>query len=286
MKRTSCVLLTLICIFVLGSCNISDAFVSLEQTDTNISITADSTTPEIDDHTKIPVEITFEETTPEETALEETTLKETTPEETTPEETTSKVDEVNPPEKPSAPLTVDAIIKKLEMFESVFQEDSRGWYIYDDIMGSTVTEVLAKQKLLIAAGCNEEDILIAGKATQNLRVLLEEYNDLRTEEYRSDWDKYTALYQYYVDNYNALTKNFCDLYQALIRLYENPTVSNYIGLRGKAEHYRQLVGHLYVISTAFDRTIDRDEDAWRIDGKRLRDVIENVHYFPDGDWYP
>ena len=55
---------------------------------------------------------------------------------------------------------------------------------------------------------------------------------------------------------------------------------------GKSEHYRQLVGHLYVISTALDTNTDRDEDAWQIDGKGLCDVIEDVHYFPDGNWAP
>ena len=153
-------------------------------------------------------------------------------------------------------------------------------------MGSAVTEVLSKQDLLIASGCNADDIHLAGQATENLRVLLKEYNDLRTTKGQSDYDKYVALYQYYTDNYDALTKNFCDLYKTLKGLYGNTVVSNYLSLKEKSEHYRQLVGHLFVVSTALDQENDRDEDAWRMDRKTLREVIEDVHYFPDGDWYP
>ena len=203
-----------------------------------------------------------------------------------PETTTPELDNIDPTEDPNDQPTIDFITKKLEMFESVFKPDSHKWCIYDDVMGSSVTEVLAKQDLLIMAGCNEADILLAGQATVNLRILLEDYNDLRTKEYSTDYDKYTALYQYYVDHYDDLTQNFCDLYKTLKRLYENETVSLYISLRGKAEHYRQLVGQLYVVSTALDPTTNRDEETWQIDEKNLRDVIEDIHYFPDGNWAP
>ncbi len=179
-----------------------------------------------------------------------------------------------------------AAVDKMAMFESIFQKESHGWWMYGDIMGNAVTEVLSKQDLLIAAGGNGDDIRLAGVATENLRVLLKGYADLRDAKWKSDHEKYKALYTYYTQNYDALKKNFCDLYKTLKGLYENTVVCNYIGLKGKTQHYRQLVGHLFVISTALDQSAERNEDAWRIDKLKLRDVIEDVHYFPDGDWDP
>lgn len=179
-----------------------------------------------------------------------------------------------------------AAVDKLAMFESVFVREPRGWCMYADIMGGTVTEVLSKQDLLIAGGCNADDIHLAGNATENLRVLLKGYNDLREANWASEYEKNKALYNYYIANYDALTLNFRNLYIPLKGLYENSAVSNYIGIKGKTEHYRQLVGHLFVVSTAFDTEATRNESSWRIDRKKLMDVIDSVHYFPDGDWNP
>ena len=275
MKKRVCVLLITTCIFVFVSCKTNAPSDAFEQTEANSIQIEDSIVPDVENDT------TLEEIIPE-----ETTPEETTPEEITPEVTTSQNDDTTPPEKPNIQLPVEDIIKKLEMFESIFQEDSREWQMYKDITGSAVTSVLNQRYILIKSGCDEADVLLAGQATENLRVLLEEYNDLREDEYESDDDKYIALYQHYVENYRDYTQNFCDLYKTLKRLYENQKVSQYIKLMGKSDHYRQLVGHLYVISTALDTNTDRDEDAWQIDGKGLCAVIEDVHYFPDGNWAP
>lgn len=179
-------------------------------------------------------------------------------------------------------------VDTLAMFEAIFVKEERGWCMYNDIMGSAVTQVLARKDELIVAGGNADDINLAGEATENLRVLLGGYRKLRNAKYKSDHDKYKALYEYYQTNYDALTKNFCDLYKTLKGLYGNSAVSGYIALQEKTEHYRQLVGHLFVISTALDRNSERDESGWRIDRKKLLDVIKEVHYFPDSNtqWYP
>ena len=179
-----------------------------------------------------------------------------------------------------------AAVDKLAMFEAIFKKESRGWSMYTDIMGNAVTEVLSKQDLLATSGCNPDDIYLAGSATENLRVLLKGYADLRNKKWASNHEKYKALYTYYTQNYDALRQNFCDLYKTLKGLYENTAVSNYIGLKNKTAHYQQLVGHLFIISTALDQSSERNESIWRIDNKKLRDVIEDVHYFPDGDWHP
>ena len=179
-------------------------------------------------------------------------------------------------------------VDSLAMFESVFVRESRGWCMYSDIMGSTVTQVLARQDELIAAGCNASDITLAGQATENLRVLLEGYNNLREAKGVSDHEKYKNMYAYYQANYDALKTNFCNLYKTLKGLYDNSAVSGYIALQERTDHYRQLVGHLFVVSTAFDTSTARNVDAWRIARKTLFDVIDkDVHYFEDGNqWYP
>ena len=134
---------------------------------------------------------------------------------------------------------------------------------------------------------NADDVHLAGQATENLRVLLKGYNDLRNKaEWSSDHEKYKALYTYYTENYDALEQNFVDLYKTLKGLYENSVVSSYLGVQGKAEHYRQLVGHLFVVATSLDASSQRNESSWQMDRKKLLDVIEEVHYFEDGDWDP
>ena len=178
-----------------------------------------------------------------------------------------------------------AAVDKLAMFESIYKAESRGWSMYADIMGSAVTEVLSRQNELVAGGCNEADINLAGQATRNLRVLLKGYNDLRNAKYSSEYEKYKALYQYYTTHYDALKQNFCDLYKTLRGLYTNTVVSQYIALKEKSIHYRQLVGHLFVISRALDQNSYLN-DEWEIDGRPLNGVIESIHYFPDGDWDP
>ena len=285
MKRILCIFLTVVCVFTLGSCEMLANFKSFEQTDTDTSTTADATTPEADDNvTTVEPEVTTpapEVTTP---APEVTTPA---PEVTTPapEVTTPAPDDNDSLEKPEDGV-LDVMVNKLALLESLFQKDSRGWCMYNDIMGSAVTEVLSKQEHLIAGGCNANDIYLAGTATENLRVLLKGYSDLRTAKYQSDYEKYKALYEYYTTHYDALEQNFCDLYKTLKGLYGNTVVSNYIAIKGKSEHYRQIVGHLFVISTALDQTVERDEDSWRMDRKTLHEVIEDIHYLPDGDWYP
>ena len=179
-----------------------------------------------------------------------------------------------------------AAVDKLAMFDSVYLKEPRGWCMYNDIMGGTVTQVLASQDLLVAGGCNANDIHLAGQSTENLRVLLTGYNDLRTAKWASEHEKNKALYNYYVQNYEALKLNLRNLYSTLKGLYENTAVSNMLGIKGIKEHYHQLVGHLFVVSTALDENANRDENTWRIGRLTLREVIDDIHYFKDGDWDP
>lgn len=179
-----------------------------------------------------------------------------------------------------------AAVDKLAMFDSVYLKEPRGWCMYNDIMGGTVTQVLASQDLLIAGGCNPNDIHLAGQSTENLRVLLTGYNDLRVASWASEHEKNKALYNYYAQNYEALKLNLRNLYSTLKGLYENTAVSNMLGIKGIKEHYHQLVGHLFVVSTALDENANRDENTWRIGRLTLREVIDDIHYFKDGDWDP
>ena len=58
----------------------------------------------------------------------------------------------------------------------------------------SVTKVLSMQDVLIGKGGDKEGVNSAGVATENLRVLLKGYNDLRTQKWSSNHAKYQALY--------------------------------------------------------------------------------------------
>ncbi len=179
-----------------------------------------------------------------------------------------------------------AAVGKMAMFESIFQKDSRGWSMYADITGQTVSQVLDNQLLLMVPTVDANDIRAAGAATQDLRVLLQGYAELRNANGKSEYAKNKALYEYYSANYDALKTNFSTLYHALKDLYdESQIVRKQINSRGKTEHYLQMVGHLYVITYSLESNTPRD-DRWRMSNKKLTEVIEPVHYFEDGDWDP
>lgn len=124
MKRFLCVILTLVCVFALCSCDIlnQDSSTEPEANSTTTTSKADGettpenktedTVPDVTTHEKAPDETTLQEepvqttpaqttpedsypcdTTPEQTTPEDTTPEETTPKETTPEETTPDVTE-------------------------------------------------------------------------------------------------------------------------------------------------------------------------------------------------
>ena len=183
---------------------------------------------------------------------------------------------------------LDAVRNKVRLLESVFIRDGRGWQLYGDIMGGTVTEVLNQQDLLISSGGNAQDIHLAGDATQALRVLLKEYNGLRGKSYADEHARLAALYGFYSKNYEALKKNFSDLCSALHSLCTNDLVISYAYHQGKWDHFMQLIGQLYVVSSCLDSTQNLDPN-WFVNeknGVKLTKAVESCQMLTDGDWNP
>lgn len=178
---------------------------------------------------------------------------------------------------------LEPIKTRLAIMDLLFVSDSRGWQIYASVMGNTVTSVLnRKQELILAGGPQAEGMVnMAGAATEKLRALMSGYNDLRQASYPSEYVRIKTLYNYYAKNYIAIRDNFNDLYEALYWLYEEIlAVRVYIKSQGKLEHYLQLVGELYVVSTCLDDTANRSAD-WRMSSQPLSRVVESLQILRD-----
>ena len=177
-------------------------------------------------------------------------------------------------------LQVDKVIAKLEVMERLFVGDSHGWQMYASLMGGTVTQVVNRKDELIAAGCNAKDINAAGAATEELRVLMKGYADLRKVEYASEHDRLTALYDYYAQNYSGIRDGYKKLYGALISLYDNSLVVSALDMEGRLDHFQQFVGQLYYTTTVLDDNV-KTSDSWTISKKKLTDVVEECHRVAD-----
>ena len=178
------------------------------------------------------------------------------------------------------------ITDMLALMDSLFIADSHNWQMYGSIMGSSVDQVLENEDILVNTGqANKEDIRLAGDATEALRVLLPQYAAIRNASYENEHDRIAAKLSFYTEHYDALAKHFKDLYRTLNDLFKNKVVKLYIIEQGKHDHYVQFVGQLYVFATCLDRGGDRDPN-WKISDMTLSQVVESVHLFPDGDWYP
>ncbi len=177
---------------------------------------------------------------------------------------------------------------KLALMDSIYLTDSRGWNLYASIMGNSVDTVMANQELLIETlKVDAAMVYGAGEATDALRGILPAYNDLRRATYNSEHDRIAALYAFYTEHYEALGREFKKLYTSLKYLYEKEVfVRSTLQSEGKEAHYQQFVGQLYVISTCFDASGERDPN-WRLLGKyQLSELVEPVHLIADGDWDP
>ncbi len=181
---------------------------------------------------------------------------------------------------------MSSVKAKLRLLDSLFATDSNGWQMYASIMGNTVGTVIAhKDELVDYLQCSEADVDLAGSATEELRVLLQEYASIRRRKYSTDYEKTAAKYTYYLEHYEELKLHFTDLYRSLNALFQNSFVERVLYSEGKRDHYLQFVGQLYVISTCLDQTGNRN-DNWTISGKKLNEVVEPVHLLEDGDWDP
>ena len=107
MKRFLCVILALVCVLALSSCNLLEEFMSFDKVENGTPTAQDQTSPEA----TVPEESTPEATTPEVTSPEITTPEITTPEITTPEITTPEITtpEITTPEITTPEITTPEI---------------------------------------------------------------------------------------------------------------------------------------------------------------------------------
>lgn len=175
---------------------------------------------------------------------------------------------------------VEKVTAKLAVLENLFVTDSHGWQLYASLMGGTVTEVISQKEKLMAAGVLPEVVDAAGDATEVLRVLMQNYSNLRDAEYESEHARITALYEYYTQHYTQLRDEFSKLYGTLHTLHDNSLVVAELSRREKLEHYRQFVGELYVTRTTLDDAFSRDP-AWLIGKQTLTQVVEVLNLVPD-----
>ena len=157
----------------------------------------------------------------------------------------------NASESASRLAAKETAMSKLCVIESLFVKFNSGDSddtssvpsIYDRIMSSTVTEVLANKEDLILAGADEKDIINAAKSTESLRKYIGEYKNAKTDE-----EKFAS----YKKNYILIKTNFTKLYESLTALYENKLVRAELNTREKTVNYEQFLGQLAMICRGLD----------------------------------
>ena len=158
---------------------------------------------------------------------------------------------------------------KLAAIDNAFVKSSKGNILYNTLWGPTVEEVISRQEELVNLGqCDPRDIRNAGKATENLKVLLKGYYELSERE-----DKYN----YYVQNYKEIKDNFILLYRSLHILFENEAVYAGVVIKEKLSRYVEFLSHLYVIQSALDDSVMRD-DEWQVKGEYNETTTSYKYY--------
>ncbi len=161
--------------------------------------------------------------------------------------------------------------------------------VYGAIMGDTVSTVIdRKGDVVMVLGADPVVVDIAGEATENLRVLLKEFFDLKSTQ---------DQYKYYVTNYEAFRDNFVNLLQALDNLYLVSGVRGAMISEGKHEKYLILVAQLYYVANALsDEPVMSYDGTYCFDGKYVigktysqdkrsipYEVLENQIFLEDTD---
>lgn len=172
---------------------------------------------------------------------------------------------------------VESRVKKLSVMDVIYAKDSNKRHLYGTIRGSTVdTVVKRKDEIVTYTKAPAEAVDLAGECTENLRRILKEYKDLKTDREK---------YLYYEAHYDEICRNFKDLYETLRSFYNNPVVLAALNSAEKTERYRQFLAQLYVITTALDDSVQRDEN-WNLEVQEdtyvyVGDLLEDAHIIRD-----
>ena len=177
---------------------------------------------------------------------------------------------------------LDEINNRLNLLESMFRTDHNGWQFYASLMGSTVQSVLDRREELIKV-VNAEWVDQARKATESLRPIMREYEELRRAAYETELERVTALFSFYAAHYSELQRDIRDLYENISNIFMNGTVQ----LRFKTEadeeqkakvpHLKQFIAQLYMLSACLDdsETLDVDKQIKNV-GTVREWIDENV----------
>ncbi len=141
----------------------------------------------------------------------------------------------------------------------------------DAINGNAVTSVLAEKDALTSsiADAPAKVIDLAGEATANLRILLNDYFKYKTEQ---------GKYGYYLENYEAFRDNFTDLFISLEYLYTNNAVRSILYNQEKDEKYRILVAQLYLIAHALSDSPIKSVSVDMLEGSRDAEKYKQFTY--------
>lgn len=166
--------------------------------------------------------------------------------------------------------------------------------VYSAVMGNMVTKVLENKTLITGSlvGVTETVVNDAGRATDNLRVLL--------KHYFKELSSFEERYAYYSVNYEAFRDNFSLLLRTLDCLYRNDKVRGILISQGYGEKYVILVAQLAHIATALSDAPIRSyygeytyDDKFTIDGRTVMEILEYKSYLtdtetsvPDPNGYP
>lgn len=173
------------------------------------------------------------------------------------------------------------VANQLAVLDAAKVNMAMGRQVYSAIMGNLVDTVLQNKDLITGDLVNVPAEVVdgAGKATENLRVLLQYYFSLTEEQ-----DKYA----YYTINYEAFRDNFTLLAQCLDQLYSNRRVRAELIYQDKDEKYIILVAQLAIIANALndgciksyygDYSFDK---SYTIEKKTIAQILENKTYFDD-----
>ena len=173
---------------------------------------------------------------------------------------------------------VDKCVDYLKYMDRIFMNSAQGHSMYGTIVGGTVDTVLNNRDQLISyGGVSPEDIDNAGNATTALRILLNEYVGLKTDEARFSW---------YKEKHDTLLSSFTLLYSSLYSLMKNRAVYVEMSKRDKTTRFYQFISQMYVICTNLDDNAALSKEWYIYDIKTktnltLMQVLEPDLYFED-----
>lgn len=169
--------------------------------------------------------------------------------------------------------TFDKINYYLEVMELIVTpRTSLERTLYNDIMGGSVTQVLARRDELSQLGVPESLIDEAEDATYALRDIITKYFNLTSNE---------AKFNFYKSNYRNIKSNFEALLKALDALYKYEAVDFAVNFMEKKAQFVILLSNLTMMCNAISKDQVKGKSGSVLDKNSIiggKKVIENLEY--------